>query len=135
MNTTPVRLPTISEIDRAYHRLGQFISDLDMLAAATEQFATGESVPIEDYVFMRDNGIAVGDDATSAARRETDPAVIARLLVLAIELEDDADEIRKDAARLREQAVTAYREYVIERHLYRTDHHDDDSRNEDDDAS
>jgi hypothetical protein len=122
VTTTPPRLPAISEIDRAYEGLGKFISDLDMIVSEAEEFATGESVPVEDYVFMREHGIAVGDDTITAARLATDPAVIARLLVLSIELEDDADTIHRDALRLREQAVTAYREYVIERRSYRAHH-------------
>jgi hypothetical protein len=70
-------------------------------------------------MFLLDHSISTEDSASAAARRATDPAVIARLLVFATELEDDAEAITTYAREIREGAITAYRQYVIERRSYK----------------
>jgi hypothetical protein len=88
------------------------------MATQMERFV-GEDIDPEDYAFLRDNRIALEDPVNAAARRATDPAVIARLLVLAAELAQDVEAISRYAEVIQEGAIRSYREYVIERHLYR----------------
>ena len=61
------------------------------------------------------------DDLT-AMIDATDPAVVARLLVFANELEDDAKAIGEQAAQLKRSLLMAYRNNVIERGSLRAGH-------------
>jgi hypothetical protein len=101
-------LPTISAVDRADNHLGMLLSDLDWMSSHIERFAD-EEVSLEDAVFRTDNGIDVDE-----APRHVDPAIIARLLVFANELEVDAEAIREYAGRLRASLLSIYRQHLVE---------------------
>jgi hypothetical protein len=104
-----VPLPAISVVDRADNYAGLLLSELDSITSAVERFA-GEEVSLEDAVFLDRHGIALDEEEV----RNADPALIARLLVFANELEVDAETIREDAARLRTALLAIYRENVYE---------------------
>ena len=107
--TTPaVRLPPISEVDRADEKLGSFKSDLDSIRSQTKVFA-GNDVSLEDATFLSKTGVEFAERP-----RSTDPATIARLLVFADEVLDDVEDIREDAKKLRQDLLWAYRMFVIE---------------------
>ena len=110
--STALYLPKISEVDAADHTIGAFKSDLDKFKSAAETFV--RFVSLNDGMFLEKAGIEVREQ-----RRNADPAIIARLLVFADEVLDDVDQIREDALALRRDLLTAYREFVIERHLWR----------------
>jgi hypothetical protein len=81
------------------------------MTSDVERFATEPDEVVEDAVFLSRHGIAGPDEKE---RRHADPAIIARLLVFADELEGDAESLRDYALRLRGSLLSIYREYVFE---------------------
>jgi hypothetical protein len=106
-------LPAISVVDRADDHLGRLLSDVDAMTSAVESFV-GDGMPLHDFLFLRQSGIAIEDSP-----RHPDPATLARLLVFANELADDAKAIEDYAQRLRAALLTTYRECIIDRRLQR----------------
>jgi hypothetical protein len=102
-------LPAISDVDRADDHLGHLLSDLDSLTSEIERYA-GETVPIGDHVFLSANGIAPDDEPDEYV----DPAIIARLLVFANELEEDGETVLDYGRRIRGSLLWIYRERVFE---------------------
>jgi hypothetical protein len=102
-------LPAISAVDAADEKIGSFLSDLDMITSDVAIFA-GDEMPLADAVFMSKHGIKI----PTGRPRHADPATIARLLVFANEIVDDADSIKRDAEKLREALLSIYRNHVID---------------------
>jgi hypothetical protein len=101
-------LPAISAVDRADEHLGLLLSDLDWMTSDVASFA-GESVSLDDAVFLMSHHIEVGEP-----ERHVDPAIIARLLVFANELESDAESIREYSNQLRDSLLSIYRQRLCE---------------------
>jgi hypothetical protein len=101
-------LPAISDVDRADDHLGHLLSALDSLTDEIEHYAEGAH--IEDYVFLTGNGIAPDDEPDEYV----DPAIIARLLVFANELEEDGEAVVEYGRRIRGSLLWIYRERVFE---------------------
>jgi hypothetical protein len=102
-------LPSISTVDEADDLLARFLSRLEDFAVTAESFGS-DPVSLEDAHFLDRAGIDF-----EHRERIADPATIARLLVFADETLDDADTVRREAARLREALLVIYRYLVIDR--------------------
>ena len=105
-------LPAISRVDVADRRIGDFMGDLEKFRRQAETFAS--FVPLDDAYFLERAGIEVQEQ-----RRHADPAIIARLLVFAVDVLEDADRIREDALALRGHLLAAYHQFVVERSSWR----------------
>ncbi len=108
MPTTILRLPSVDEINLADDQLAAAKSALDDFTSRAQAFVglvetIPEGVTLEDFI---------ADQA--ATEREVDVEALARLLVFADELLEDADDIRAYAIALRQHLLTSYRSYVLE---------------------
>jgi Txe/YoeB family toxin of Txe-Axe toxin-antitoxin module len=104
------RLPTLTDIDEADEKLGSFMSSLDWFRSEAEMLDRGRDISLDVLVAMGRANIDPPDDYSY----EHDDKTFARLLVLADELERDADTIRKDAEKLRQALLGIYRHRVHE---------------------
>jgi hypothetical protein len=102
-------LPSIHEVDEADNQLGSFLSDLDHLVSTVKTLAGGD-LSLEEATRL----VEVGKPLPHH-HLHIDPAVFARLLVFADELERVAQSVKKDAGELRFSLLSLYRFEVIEK--------------------
>jgi hypothetical protein len=100
-------LPPISDVDKADELIGGFLSDLDDLHRRVNELT--RTVPLEDLAFTEANGIQLDNRPV-----HIEPAAVARLLVFADEVIEDAAHIAEYAEKIRGGVLRLYRNHVIE---------------------
>lgn len=97
----PGTLPTWKEIELADYKAGSFTSDVEAIAS-TVRASLEPSVTIEDYVWMREHGVAPPDEP------RPDPLLVLRLVAFAAEVGEDARSLAELAEQLQRDALTLF---------------------------
>ena len=92
-------LPTDEELDLAEHKVGIYMSDLDWIVDKLR--SASNTISIDEFLRRR----AEGEEPEEA---EYDPAQLARIVVFAQHVIEDAEEIRQHGAELRRLALSLY---------------------------
>jgi hypothetical protein len=100
-------LPTVEELALADYKLGLARSDVDHLVTVLEK--QNRTVTIEQYVDALDTGETIYPDAASL-----DGETLARIVVFAADVIDDAATLEKDARKLLELARGLYHETHVQ---------------------
>ncbi len=98
---TDLTLPTDEEFELAEHKVGSYTSDLDWLVGKLQ--AAHKTISVEEFLRRR----AEGEQPEEV---EYDAAQLARIVVFAQNVIDDAEGIRQHGVELRRLAVALYNE-------------------------